>query len=253
MSLPCVLLTGSSHVVSIRNAQALRIASGAATFDLVDVELFPKFDPLLKVIDGKFVMNEGIEPALREIVETRSPKLVVGALWGDQHFFMSTANFPRRLDFVLPGEPSLPLDPRAELVPYDALYALIRHHFGLAKMMAATLKRLTAAPLVLVPAPAPVKDFSTIPRGSSNPEIDLLVADHGAAPAHLRYKFWRLVAAVHDELAAATPAEAFPLPQDTVDAEGFRLPAFHSTDWIHANSDHGERVLRQIDARLAQT
>ena len=250
MALPCVLATGTSHIVSMRNAQAARIAKGAAMFDLVDLELFPKFDPPLRPVEGRLVLNEAIEPALRDLVMQHQPQLLVGSLWGNQHFFMSTANLPRRLDFVLPEQPELALDPLGEIVPYDALHAFIRHYFTLSERVAAALKPLSGAPLLLVPAPAPVRDFAAIPRGSSNRDIDALVAKHGATPALVRYKFWRLAATIQEELAASFAAVALPVPEGTVDEDGLRRPEFHSTDWIHANTAYGELVLRQIDARL---
>jgi len=229
----------------------VRVARGQARFDLIDIELFPKFDPLLKAVEGKLVLNEAIEPHLQEIIAERAPALMLGSFWGNQHFFMSTANFPRRLDFVLPDEPNLALDPQAELVPYDALHAFVLHHFSYCEQAAALLKRLSAAPLLLIPAPAPVKDLSAFARRSSSADIDRLVAEHGPTPALLRYKFWRLAANIHDSIATALAAELLPLPAGTIDEVGFRRPEFHHTDWLHANTAYGELVLRQIDARLA--
>ena len=252
MTLPTLVLTGSSHVVSIRNAQAVRRAQARATFDLVDLQLFPRFDPLLKAVDGKVVLHEGIEPALGEIVAAKAPRAIVGSFWGNQHFFMATANFPRRLDFVLPDAPDLPLDPEAEIVPHDALYAYLRSHFGLQDALVAALRRLTDVPLYAVPAPPPILDFAAIASGSSSKALDAMVAEHGAAPAQLRYKFWRLAQAIQQETAAANGLDLLPLPPQTTDAAGFRRPEFHSTDWSHANTAYGELVLQQFDALLAE-
>ena len=253
MSMPSVLLIGLSHVVSIRNAQTMRLARNAATFNLVDIELFPKYNPLVGHAGGQLSLHPDVEPDLRRAVEAVEPQLVIGSFWSNQHFFMSTANLPRRLDFVLPSAPDLPLDPTAELVPYDVIHHNIQRHCLPQELLTDVVQRLTRTPLYVLPAPPPIEDFSAIPNGSSSKEIDALVAQHGAAPACLRYKFWRLVETIHKEMAAARNVKVLPIPPGTADAAGFRRPEYHYSDWIHANTLYGELVLKQFDALTAQT
>ena len=247
-----VLLIGLSHVVALRNAQGTRLARRAATFNLLDLELFPKFNPLYRIVEGGIYLHDEIEPALRRAIEEAGPQLIIGSFWSHQHFFMSAANLPRRFDFVLPAESDLALDASAEIIPYD----VVRHHIGLhcvfQVLATAAIQRLTQAPLYLLPAPPPIEDFGAIPRGSSSKANDAMVVEHGPAPALLRYKFWRLVKTIHDEVAAAANVRVLPVPPETVQSNGFRRPEYYSTDWIHANEQYGELVLKQIDTSRAQ-
>jgi len=246
-----VLLVGVSHVTALKNAQAARVAGHAAIFDLPTFELVPKYLPIVAHVEGRQALMPDIEPDLRGAVEASPPACVIGAFWGDQHFFMSTANLPRRLDFVLPAEPDLPLDPGAEIVPYDLICDYVRYHCVHVQLLIEATLRVTRAPLYLLPAPPPVADFAAIPGGSSSKHIDGLVAQHGVAPAWLRYKFWRLVSDVYNQMAAAAGAKALPTPPESQAPDGFRRAEYDSTDWIHGNARYGELVLRQIDALLA--
>jgi hypothetical protein len=245
---PSVLLFGVSHIAALKSAQAAR---NAASFDLPTFELIPKYLPIVTHVEGRQALLPDIEPDLRRAVEESPPALVIGAFWGDQHFFMSTANLPRRLDFVLPSEPDLPLDPDAEIVPYDLIYDYVRYHCVYSQLLIEATLRVTSAPLYLVPAPPPVADFAAIPGGSSNKHIDGLVARHGLAPALLRYKFWRLASDIYTQMAATTGVKTLPAPPQSLATDGFRRAEYNSTDWIHGNSAYGELVLRQIDALLA--
>jgi len=105
--------------------------------------------------------------------------------------------------------------------------------------------------IISLPNP-PIEDFAAIPKGSSSKAIDAMVVEHGPAPALLRYKFWRLVKTIHDEVAAAANVRVLPVPPETVQSNGFRRPEYYSTDWIHANEQYGELVLKQIDTSRAQ-
>jgi hypothetical protein len=93
--------------------------------------------------------------------------------------------------------------------------------------------------------------LAAIPDSRGNGVISAQVAEHGIAPAWLRHKFWRLIDSIHQEIAAEAGVAVLPPPPGTRDLRGFRLPEFYGTDWIHANTDYGELVLRQCDAALA--
>jgi hypothetical protein len=224
-----------------------------ANLQLATIQLAPKYNPVYHAKDGNWLLNENIESDLREIVGGTNPKCIVGSFWGDQHFFASTANSPRRFDFVIPAEPDLPLDAAAEIVPYDLLVRLVRHHFTYIDLLIAATQRVSSSPLYLLPAPPAVDDLAAIPGGSSNPRIDSLVAEHGLAPGWLRYKFWRMCHAVYCEKARAAKVEVLPIPAEAVDERGFRRPEYYSQDWIHANSAYGELVLKQCDELLARS
>jgi len=248
-----LLLIGFSHAGALRVAQLARVERKAATSQLTTIFLFPKYDPLLKVTDGKHTLHEDIEPDLRRTVEELKPQFIIGAFWGNQNYFPSTANSPRRFDFVLPSEPDLPTDAAAEIVPYDLMLGFVRDHFTLVGRLIAATQKITRLPLYLLPAPPPVDDLSAISGGKFDVQMESLVAEHGFAPGWLRYKFWRLCHSVHQEKAAAAKVEVLPIPAEAVDERGFRRPEHYSKDWIHANAAYGEFMLKQCDALLARS
>jgi hypothetical protein len=246
------LLVGLSHVTAIRLAQEKRKLYGSVTVNLRTMELWPKYNPPYSFVDGQETLHRDIEPDLRRTVVEVEPDCIFAAFWGNQHFSCSTANFPRRLDFILPSEPDLSLDPHAEIVPFDVAREYTRQHCNHIELLITMTQRVATVPLYLVPAPPPIADFSAIPSGSSDRSIDALVAAHGIAPEQLRYKYWRLVDLVHREIAARRKVEPLIPPRGTVDVNGFRQTEYYGNDWIHANEEYGELVIKQFEVLIAK-
>ncbi len=224
MSMSTVLLVGLSDLVSLRNAQAVRLARGAATFDLVDLVLFPQYNPLVRFVEGRPSLHDEIEPALRRAIEGAGPQLIIGSFWSNQHFFMSTANLRAEFDFVLPvrAQSSARRKRRSHSLRRGA-----RSHSFLLRTAGIGHGGDTAtdANSALSDAGAAAhRGFRRNSKGSSSKDIDAMVAEHGPAPTSLRYKFWRLVNTIHDELAAAANIPALPVPPKRCKATDSGVP-----------------------------
>lgn len=252
---PKVLAVGFSHLSALQRAYDQRVAKGTATFAMDTVNFnAERFRPVYTAKDGKRVYNETIRQELSERVakEAGSKCLVLAALWGNEHFFMSAFNNPRPFDFALPKEPQRELSKTAEVIPYDLMYSLLNEicaaHYGLVSF----LKGFMNWPIVAVSAPPPVDDVLSIAGGTSDPRLDEKVKELGVAPASLRYKFWRVCEEIHRQKSVDQGAAFLSVPTGTADGAGFRKREYYGTDWLHASVTYGELVLSQVDEILAK-
>ena len=244
---PSVLALGYSHVVAIDQAYSDRRREGRETFPYVSLHLSGVFDPILTAVEPEPILNSKLISALQDKIEQERPTLIVASLWANQHFFLSVANSPRRFDFFAPGIDAMDTSADTELIPYELMRRHIDFWFLNVDAILQNLKKLTSVPIVLTPAPPPIGDFRALPGGSSDPVIDQLVAQHGLAPETLRLKFWRLCEQLYVRHALQCECTILRVPNDTMDARGFRREAYFGPDWIHANTAYGELVLGQIE------
>ena len=107
--------------------------------------------------------------------------------------------------------------------------------------------------VVMVPsAPPAIDDVLAIPGGTSSPELDEMVRELGVAPAALRRKFWKVCEEIFKETCERHGATFIPVPGETINESGFRRRKYWGSDWLHANAEYGELVLRQVDNLVAQ-
>ncbi len=206
-----------------------------------------RYLPFSAIVEGRTEYNRNFLVDLAAMFEKEHPDFVFASLWGNQHFILSTAKSPKSFDFILPDEPTRDRVADAQLIPFEMMKSLMAIHFQGVDFLLRTLKSLTSAPIILAPAPPPVEDFSAIPDGNYNPQLNARVEQFGIAAPTLRYKFWKLCDELHRGQAAAHGATLLPLPAETITADGFRRPEYYSRDWIHANIAYGELVLKQLD------
>ena len=64
---------------------------------------------------------------------------------------------------------------------------------------------------------------------------------------YVRYKMWRLHSAVVREVCQTNGMEFVPVPEASMDAEGFLRPECYATDAAHANEEYARHLLHQID------
>ncbi|HXO03855.1 MAG TPA: hypothetical protein VN900_17455 [Stellaceae bacterium] len=255
MSIPHVTAIGFSHLQAILVAQQIREAERRATFALETLTILPPsnpaFVPWCEHVDGQCIYNEQIGWAAADAVKRNSSALVVMSFWSNQHFFLSISNDPRRFDFVLPHDDDLPIDPEAELVPFDLMKKMMSHIFKETLGLVDFLQQFYAGPAVVTAAPPPVDDVVSIVNGTSSPELDEKVRQLGYAPPALRYRFWKLCEIIANEYLSQRQVPLLPPPARTVRPDGFRVREYWGGDSIHGNLDYGELVLQQIDALLA--
>lgn len=249
MQRPKIFGIGFSHLDAVIHAQNQRVHHGRHTFDMAPLLIGQneRHRPFESIVAGKVEYHKNFLPDLAELIEKERPNFIFGMLWGNQHFFLSTAKNPKSFDFVLPSEQTRERVADAQLIPFEMMKTLITVYFQRVDFLLQSMKSLTQTPVILAPAPPPMEEFSSIDRGSSDPRIDAQVEQFGVAAPVLRYKFWRLCEEIYQEKAAAHGVTFLPLPLESHTAEGFRRPDYFGPDWIHANIAYGELVLKQLD------
>jgi hypothetical protein len=229
-SLP-LLCIGHSH---LRCVQVAVGESGAA------VETINFWD------DNSVVLGYPDNPVLTPELQQRIrdfPGTVFSFMGGSAHVVVGLLSHPRRFDFVLPQAPSLPLDPRAEIIPVDAVRAVLLQQAEPYLKMMRHVRSLTRRRLVHVEPPAPCGDEQRMRPNIPWPLFPGMLRE--IAPRPVRYKLWRL----HSDIVAGFCADqdiAFAgYPRASVDEDGFLLPEFFH-DGIHANGKYGALLLRQM-------
>jgi hypothetical protein len=221
-----IVCIGHSHVDSVAAAAA---AAG------IPLEAINFWHTLPFCADGSVELTP--EVCSRLIAPVFS--FVGGAVHHEAGLFVHS----RPYDFVLPEQQNLPLSERAELVPYDAVYASMqaRTRPNLKTMGAirvATRGRMfhMESPPIYSNEVAPTNIPGWMPDLKEYPPI---------SPVWLRYKLWR----VHSGIVRAYCREAdiafIPHPPEAADAQGLLAAEFYGAT-AHANREYGALVLRQI-------
>ncbi len=150
-------------------------------------------------------------------------------------------------DFVLAEAPHLPLEPGTEVIPYDAMYETVRRQFK---------KRLTLLPRIARSAPGRLVQFAPPPPACDR-HIERVLAKRnangealpGAALPNrfLRWKLWRVAAAVLKQHAEACGARFVDCPPEALDADGFMREEL-VRNLSHGNVAFGRLLLQQAQS-----
>jgi hypothetical protein len=235
-----ILVIGLSHMWALEEAS--RRNGGAP--DIAFVQL------LDRNLRWKFETRPGIEPSLpprlAKAVGERSRELIVSLVGGNKHNILGLLNHPRPFDFVLLEEPDLPFTPGAECVPVELVADSLAKRVANELDFLRALRRATKLPIAHVESPPPNPSAEHIRRhpGIFKGRMDSL----GVAPAHLRYKLWR----VHSAIVRAACAEAgivlIPVPREALDAQSMLVESAWANDPTHGSAWYGSLVLKQIHA-----
>jgi len=234
------LAIGHSHL------EALRL--GAEAGGRGDVDFLSLADPKQQnffASDG----NGGITLARAEAerITKAGYMAILCALRGNAHAKLGLLNHPRRFDFVLPDEPDLPFDCRAELVPYALIRKAMLREMAQQRIMLKALCGGVTTPIVMLAAPPPVPSEEHIRRYPS--WFKDKIGEAGISPLWLRYKLWRLQTKLAAETAEKLCIEMLPSPAEAADSQGMLREDCWNTDPTHGNATYGEMVWRQIDRR----
>lgn len=196
--------------------------------------------------DGSVIHNSPEDPVLN-IELQREVRAHPGALFsfvgGGAHTVIALASHPRRYDFVLPEDPDLPVDPRAELVPADAVRAVLEREATPYLKLMRHLRSLVHARLVHVEPPPPCPDNESIAPHMPWSLFPGMLQE--VAPRWLRYKAWRLHSKIVSDWCAVNDIAFLPVPAVAADASGF-LRQEYFQDGVHANAAYGRLLLGQM-------
>lgn len=197
--------------------------------------------------DGSSViLNSPEDPVLAVELQRKvqaHPGTVFSFVGGGAHTVIALASHPRRYDFVLPENPDLPFDPRAELIPVDAVRAVLEREAAPYLKLMRHLRSLASVRLVHIEPPPPCPDNDSIAPHMPWSLFPGMLQE--VAPRWLRYKAWRLHSKIVSDWCGANDIEFLPAPAGAADATGFLRPEYFQ-DGVHANAAYGQLLLAQM-------
>lgn len=230
---PDLLCIGHSH---LRCVQTAAIESGAP----IDAVNFWN--------DNSVILNSPEDPVLVDELQHRirmHQGAVCSFIGGGAHTVIGLVSHPRRYDFVLPENPDLPIDPRAELIPVGAVREVLERETAPYLKLMLHLRTLAGERMIHMEPPPPCPDNSKIAPHVPWPLFPDMLQE--VAPPWLRYKAWRLHSQLVSEWCARERVAFYPCPSGAADAEGF-LRQDYFEDGVHANSGYGMLLLEQMRA-----
>ena len=108
-----------------------------------------RYQPWAQWVDGVLVINPVLVEAVGAAMATITPGAVLVTVDGSQHFTLGAVRNPRPFDTILPARPDLPMDPGAEVIPYDLMRQVFVHEQR-------NVLRLLAAVRAAAPWPRPL-------------------------------------------------------------------------------------------------
>jgi hypothetical protein len=187
--------------------------------------------------------------ALKDAVATHRPNQLICLIGGGMPAILGVAQHPVRFDFALPWRPDLPLDADGEIVPYDAMRALmearVRKHLKILGRM-----RKFRIPMTQLETPPPIYDNKVLKRMSGRffgeGKADGKEAAAGISNPYLRFKLWSLHSKVFEEFCADNKIRYVKSPAAAADEKGFLAREFWG-DFVHANDKYGAMILRNVE------
>jgi len=238
-----VLLLGHSHLGCIRQAFDQRDGRVAG----LAVEFLPLADPYFQ---PNLDAAGQVHPHIHRVVTAPRFDALVSIIGGNAHFSLGLVNNPRRYDFVLPQAPDLPLEPGAEVLPYDLVLRHLRAMSHETTPVLPALRALVPAkPFVHLESPPPVP-AENVNRHARH--FAPLIRQYGLSRPERVWRFWRLQAGMMQQVCAAADIAYLPAPPDMVDADGMLVRAAWRDDPTHAGPAYGHAVLDQIAAHFAE-
>ena len=227
------LCIGHGHIGALRQAWHQQGGGPDAVFLLLNE---PQYQPALH--------ERQLHPAILE--QLGKAALHVSLLGGNDHSMVGMLNHPRRFDFVLPEAPGLPVDETAELLPAGLLRAELARRIAPHLEVLAACRAAVPGRFVHIESPPPIPAAAHI---EAHPGVFKdLIAERGVSPALLRYKLWRLHAALYQESCARLGVEFLAAPPEMQDEQGMMVQLAWNPDPTHGNHIYGRHVLAQLQA-----
>jgi hypothetical protein len=240
---PRVFIMGHSHVRTVAAAYDRRPDDRRGILCDFVVLNDPRFQP--NVIDGPD--GDSLHPAIRAGIAASRYDLHVSLVGGNDHNIFGLLNHPRPFDFVLPEDPTLPLERDREILPAGLvvreLTARMADRF---RELRAYRRAVPERPLAHIESPPPVPSEAHIRRYPG--VFAALIDKQGVSPAVLRFKLWRLHSMICRQLCSELDIHFVPVPPEMRDERGMLIEAAWNPDPTHGNQLYGEHVLAQLAA-----
>jgi hypothetical protein len=239
-----VFFIGHSHMVCVLNAAR----EAGVPFRAVLLKVVGDEEHLFGLNRSMLIEDTG-KPDFRDDTKAaiaRSAEPVYSFISGIVHVQIGLRHLDHpsepAFDFVLPEAPGLRLDPRADVIPVDALREMVRREFRPRLKM---LKRLTAI------APGRIVQFAPPPPVSDRwlePLLEKVSVKATELPSRwMRWKLWRLSVDIFRQYASDLGVCFVDAPPAALDHEGFMRDDL-VRNATHGNTAFGALLLAQIRA-----
>lgn len=171
----------------------------------------------------------------------------VSMLGGNDHNALGLIEHPQRFDVLEPGEDAPEVEPGRELIPYDALRAMLEQRIDPYLRWLAALAPAFAGRKLHVCSPPPVPSAHI----RSFPGMFQSRLRHGVTPPRIRAKLHRMSSDIFATGCSGVGMDFLPPPGDAADADGFLKAPYWNEDPTHGNGHYGELLLKQIEEHLA--
>ncbi|AGW15252.1 hypothetical protein [Megalodesulfovibrio gigas] len=249
-----LVMFGHSHVGCVLNTSRQRKVDGF-TWTIIPIIEANRWQVQASTFDAARNLYIGNSVVMNSLQAhgafTEGRRVVVSFCGGNVHNSLGLLEHQRKFDFVVPYEPDLPLDPAAELIPYDMMYEQFKlrnqGYLGLLSHVA----RETRHPFVHMESPPPIPDHDFI-VSTLDPTFKERAKTTGITSAILRYKLWRCNSHVYADHCRQENIRFVETPACVKDAQGFLL----KEGWknaTHGNEWYGAKIMEHIEALAASS
>jgi hypothetical protein len=195
------------------------------------------------------------DPTKRELSSETESRLRAASgvccfLNGNHHLALGLWRHPEPFDLVLPEAPDLPLEHDAQVVPADAMRALLTTRLQRQLRTVSEIANLAAGPVYQFEAAPPPRDtwmLKLAPGQKTRAKKRKVPAgsDGKLAGRFVRYKLWRLHSQIMREYTEQAGIRFVAHPPEAVDDEGFLRDEL-CRNATHANAAYGALILEQM-------
>jgi hypothetical protein len=150
---------------------------------------------------------------------------------------------PRPFDFVWPGDPDLPMEAAAEIIPFGAVHAAMAARTQPFLDIMGMLRDAVPGAIFHMESPPPY-EHEILPEGDAG-FYHFFGRDATFSPIWLRFKLWR----VHSDIVATHCRESginfIERPAESTTPQGFLRDGLNGKP-AHANAAYGALVLAQM-------
>jgi len=230
-----VICIGGSHT------NAIALAIGDSDRDVCVINL-------RKFADGFVRTKETLTlcPDVLDLIRSRSGP-VFSFVGGNRHNRIGLVKHPRPFDFVLPDHPDLPLDPNADIIPFDALRGALQRECEATLQRIHVLFEHCGEKLTQVESPPPAVEAKVLEDRGSLREY---IRNNGVAYGPMRVRLWRLHSMIIRLFCKRLGMRYLAAPPESMDADGFLLPEL-TRNATHGNGKYGALVLQQLELAAA--
>lgn len=227
-----LLIGGHSHVTALlqrhNKDQLQHIALAPDVFGLI----------------GPFPRDDAYWRALAELGQD---KIVLLSYGGNEHNAHFLCECEPRFDFVAADAPHAPLLADAQLVPETLVEARFAQFGAALREVLSVILSGRPRRVAVLGTPAPKGDEAHLRAAlTREPSLAQRALHLGMSldavrftPPQLRLKLWRKLQEAYARTAASAGCAFIPVPNETLDAEGFLRPDFYEVDATHANFAYG--------------